>query len=69
MKRLFILLLLFTVGCSNSETTESRQLNTEWVTGQQEINRTIIKLIETLNKDGEIRTVDFESLGLKPYSK
>lgn len=69
MKRLTILLLLFTVGCSNSETTESRQLNAEWVKGQQQINRTIIKLIETLNKDSEIRTVEFESLGLKPYSK
>ena len=69
MKRLIILLLLFTVGCSNSGNTETRQLNTEWVKNQQQINRTIIKLIETLNKDSEIRTVDFDSLGLKPYSK
>ena len=68
MKRLIILLLLFTVGCSNSETTdyqplqtESRQINTDWVYGQIEVNKKIIQILTAL-QDSETRTIDFSKL-------
>ena len=67
MKTIIIALLsLSFIGCNSQP--QPQPINGEWIEAQQEINRTIIKLIESLNKDTEVRTIDFESLGLKPYS-
>ena len=58
---------LLVTGCNSQP--QATPINREWIESQQEINRTIIKLIESLNKDSEVRTIDFEALGLKPYTK
>ena len=58
---------LLVTGCNSQP--QPQPINKNWVESQQEINRTIIKLLESLNKDSEVRTIDFEALGLKPYTK
>ena len=62
-----IIAALLVTGCNSQP--QPQPINQEWIQSQQEINRTIIKLIESLNKDSEVRTIDFEALGLKPYTK
>jgi len=70
MKTMIIAILsLSFIGCNSQPQPQPQPINKEWIEAQQEINRTIIKLIESLNKDSEVRNIDFESLGLKPYSK
>ena len=58
---------LLVTGCNSQP--QPQPINKEWIEAQQDINRTIIKLLESLNKDSEVRTIDFEALGLKPYTK
>lgn len=60
---------LLITGCNSQPQPQPQPINKEWIEAQQEINRTIIKLIESLNNDSEVRTIDFESYGLKPYTK
>ena len=69
MKTIIIAILsLSFIGCNSQPQPQPQPINKDWVEAQQDINRTIIKLLETLNKDTEVRSIDFESLGLKPYS-
>ncbi len=60
---------LLVTGCNSQPQPQPQPINKEWIEAQQQINRTIIQLLESLNKDSEVRTIDFESLGLKPYTK
>ena len=75
MKTIIIAILsLSFIGCNSQPQpvvveVRRQRLNPEYVKAQQEIEKTIVKLIDALSRDSESRTVDFESLGLKPYSK
>ena len=62
---------LLVAGCNSQPQPQPQPqpINKEWIEAQQQINRTIIQLLESLNKDSKVRTIDFESLGLKPYTK
>ena len=69
MKTIIIAILsLSFIGCNSQPQPQPQPINKDWVEAQQDINRTIIKLLESLNKDSEVRNIDFEALGLKPYS-
>lgn len=70
MKRLTILFLLFTVGCTDTTDyqplqTHSRQINPEWVVEtierQQDIEQKLIRLLTAL-QESETRTIDFSKL-------
>ena len=43
---------LLVTGCNSQP--QPQPINKNWVESQQEINRTIIKLLESLNKDSEV---------------
>ena len=65
---------LLLTGCNSQPQpvvieVRTQRLNPEYLKAQQEIEKTILKLIQSLNKDSEVRSIDFESLGLKPYTK
>ncbi len=72
MKRLTILFLLFTVGCSNSpsdslENSKHKPLsiNPDWVVEtierQQDIEEKLLRLLTAL-QDSETRNIDFSKL-------
>jgi len=69
-----LLAALVLTGCNSQPQpvvveVRTQRLNPEYLKAQQEIEKTILKLIQSLNKDSEVRSIDFESLGLKPYTK
>ena len=51
---------------------ERISINPAWVVEtierQQDIEHKLIRLLTALKSDSETRTIDFESLGVKPYS-
>ena len=52
---------------------ERISINPAWVvetiSRQQDIEDKLIRLLTALKADSETRTIDFQSLGLSPYSK
>ena len=64
---IFAILSISILGCSTESVPVVDPRHNE--ISNIEIQRRLLQLIITLENEGsEVRTIDFESLGLKPYS-